>query len=110
MKTHPLDGPAEKSEIGFWDAFAETYTSEPQGNMPGRITDWLCEIGVLNSDTEVLEIGSGPGTYSFPFAAVSKKVTCLDSSVRMMERLKITAESEDVANIEIGRASCRERV
>lgn len=100
MKIHPLDGNPDSEKTGFWDVFAETYTSEPQGNMPGRITEWLRETGVLNPDSDVLEIGSGPGTYSFPFAAVAKSVTCLDSSAKMLERLEEKAESGRINNIE----------
>ena len=100
MKIHPLDGNPDGKKTGFWDVFSETYTSEPQGNMPGRIAEWLFDIGVLNPGSDVLEIGSGPGTYSFPFAAVSKSVTCLDSSAGMLKRLRETADSEGIGNVE----------
>jgi len=101
MKIHPLNGTqTDGKKTGFWDVFAETYTSEPQGNMPEKIVEWLCETDILGYDTEVLEIGSGPGTYSFALAAVSKKVTCLDSSAGMLKRLKDRMDSEGVTNLE----------
>ncbi len=101
MKSHPLDkGLTDEKKNEFWNILAETYTSEPQGDMPERITEWLYESGFLSSDKTLLEIGSGPGTYSFPFARVSKCVTCLDSSSVMMNRLSLIAESEGVENLE----------
>ena len=81
-KIHPLDRDdvPEKTKNRFWDVFADTYSTEQQGDMPEKIIDWLFEIGVLSEDREVLEIGSGPGTYSFGMAERSKTVWCLDSS------------------------------
>lgn len=101
MKNHPLDkGLTEEKKIEFWNILAETYTSEPQGDMPERITEWLHKSEILSSDKTLLEIGSGPGTYSLPFARVSKCVTCLDSSSVMLDRLSHIAKSEGVDNIE----------
>lgn len=102
MKVHPLDGNLSDDEkIGFWDTFAETYTSEQQGNMPEMITDWLSEIGVLGIDKTLLEIGSGPGTYSLLFSPLSEKITCLDSSAKMLSRLSALAKSRQIDNIEL---------
>lgn len=102
MKIHPLDGNLSDDEkIGFWDVFAETYSSEQQGNMPAMITEWLSETGVLGIDKTLLEIGSGPGTYSVLFAPESKHVTCLDSSVKMLNRLSVLAKHENIENIEL---------
>ncbi len=100
-KIHPLDrdGVPEKTKNRFWDVFADTYSTEQQGDMPEKIIDWLFEIRVLSEDREVLEIGSGPGTYSFGMAERSKTVWCLDSSEKMLNRLFDTAEKLNVKNL-----------
>lgn len=101
MAIHPLDGNMPESEkVKFWDVFAETYTSEQQGNMPQRIVEWLNEIGVVSNDKDVLEIGSGPGTYSLIMSHFSKTVSCLDSSGKMLDRLFDTAKKKGIDNLE----------
>lgn len=101
MAVHPLDGNMPESEkVKFWNVFAETYTSEQQGNMPQQIVEWLDRIGVLGNDKDVLEIGSGPGTYSLIMSRFSKAVSCLDSSGKMLDRLFATAKNEGIDNLE----------
>lgn len=101
MAIHPLDGNMPESEkVKFWDVFSETYTSEQQGNMPQRIVEWLDEINVIGNDKDILEIGSGPGTYSLIMSRFSKTVSCLDSSGKMLDRLFDTAKKEGVDNLE----------
>ncbi|HKM14067.1 MAG TPA: class I SAM-dependent methyltransferase [Candidatus Methanomethylophilaceae archaeon] len=101
MAVHPLDGNMPESEkIKFWDAFSETYTSEQQGRMPQRIVEWLAEIDVIGNDKDLLEIGSGPGTYSLIMSKFSKTVSCLDSSGKMLDRLFATAKKEGINNLE----------
>ncbi|MDD2935850.1 MAG: class I SAM-dependent methyltransferase, partial [Candidatus Methanomethylophilaceae archaeon] len=99
---HPLDGedvPAHE-KVRFWNIFAETYTAEQQGDMPERIVEWLAERGCLDKTRDVLEVGSGPGTYSFPMSRRSRSVSCLDSSAKMLDRLFETAGREGVSNLE----------
>ncbi len=49
--------------------------------------DRLLEIGAIGSESSVLEVGSGPGTYSVLLEPAVGSLTCLDSSEGMMERL-----------------------
>ncbi len=101
MAIHPLDGNMPESEkVKFWDVFSETYSSEQQGKMPQRIVEWLAEIDVIGDDKEILEIGSGPGTYSFILSGFSKTVSCLDSSGKMLDRLFATAKTKGIDNLE----------
>ena len=82
---HPFDrlGMGRSERIGFWDGYADSYSSFQQGDIPGRIVRRLADIGFVSEDSSVLEIGSGPGTYSFPLAEAAGSVLCLDSSPRM---------------------------
>ncbi len=98
---HPLDRKdlPEGTRNLFWDVFAGTYSAEQQGDMPEKIIDWLFEIGAVSEDREILEVGSGPGTYSFGLAERSKTVWCLDSSEKMLDRLFVGAEKTGMKNL-----------
>ena len=87
---HPFQGLGlSRSEgIRFWDEYAESYSSFQQGDIPRRIVRRLTETGFVSKDSSVLEIGSGPGTYSLPLAEAAGSVLCLDSSPRMLARLQ----------------------
>ncbi len=98
---HPVDGSLpDKGRIEFWDVFADTYTAEQQGDMPSQIVGWLTDTGIIGARRDVLEIGSGPGTYSIPMSHSSKRVSCLDSSGRMLDRLFASAEDLKIENLE----------
>lgn len=55
---------------------------------------------MLTSSDHVLEVGSGPGTYSLPIASKVNALTCLDSSPRMLDRLMRLAGESDINNID----------
>ena len=98
---HPFDrlGMSRSERIGFWDGYADSYSSFQQGDIPGRIVRRLAEIGFVSEDSSVLEIGSGPGTYSLPLAEAAGSVLCLDSSPRMLARLEEEAVTRGLGNI-----------
>ncbi len=98
---HPFDrlGMDRSERIGFWDGYADSYSSFQQGDIPGRIVRRLADIGFVSEDSSVLEIGSGPGTYSLPLAEAAGSVLCLDSSPRMLTRLEDEAGTRGLDNI-----------
>lgn len=83
------------NDVRFWDDFADRYSAMQQGDIPGRIVERLLELGFLGPDSSVLEIGSGPGTYSNLLAPAVGSLTCMDSSPRMLERLKASGCDAD---------------
>ena len=48
----------------FWDGFSDTYNSDDQGDAPQRIVDSLMESGAVRPDDCVMEVGSGPGSFT----------------------------------------------
>ncbi|MGN1044667.1 MAG: class I SAM-dependent methyltransferase [Candidatus Methanomethylophilaceae archaeon] len=98
---HPFDGERKgyDEKLRFWDDYADVYSSMQQGDIPVRIVDRLMELGMLESTDEVLEIGSGPGTYSLVMAPRVAALTCMDTSPRMLERLSSGASSRGIGNI-----------
>lgn len=93
MKTNHSDS------LKFWDDYAEKYSSMQQGDIPERIIARLIDTGFINDSSTVLELGSGPGTYSLPLARTVSSVTCMDTSPKMLDRLIASASSENIRNI-----------
>ena len=86
--------------IRFWDEFSSEYSAEQQGDIPIRIVQRLMDVGILQSDDKVLEIGPGPGTYSVHIAENVESLTCIDSSQRMLDQLISKAGALGLTNIE----------
>ncbi|MBR4201984.1 MAG: class I SAM-dependent methyltransferase [Candidatus Methanomethylophilaceae archaeon] len=102
-KIHPSvgEGMSHQDMISFWDQYSECYSSMQQGDIPDRIVGRLFELGMLRKDDSVMELGSGPGTYSLRMAPRLRILTCMDSSERMLVRLSKGAESMGLHNIEL---------
>ena len=90
MSTHPFEGEGfdHRRSIRFWDDIANDYEGGiMQGDIPERIISSLFDRGILTSDSEVLELGCGPGTYSAPLSERVRALTCGDTSERMLSIL-----------------------
>jgi SAM-dependent methyltransferase len=61
------------------------------------IFDILNEAGFKMKGARILDIGSGPGAFSIPFAKAGAKVTALDISSTALERLQADAKKEGVS-------------
>ena len=68
-----------------WDDAAEGYNDAGVGDLKEQILDRLSDI--IGPDTDVLDIGCGPGTYSIPLSKMCRSVVCLDGSGKMLERI-----------------------
>ncbi len=54
----------------------------------------------LSADSAVLDLGSGYGNITIPLARFYKKVIAVDTSLELLEFIKMRAESEGLTNIE----------
>ena len=99
---HPFDGQnlTYEARLKFWDDYSVKYSGFQQGDIPDRVVDRLFELGALKPDDCVLEVGSGPGTYSLKMAPRVRILTCMDTSPRMLDRLFASAEEAGYTNIE----------
>ena len=86
--------------IEFWNEYAGNYSSFQQGDLPERIIERLFETETLKPDYSVLEIGSGPGTYSLKLAPRVRILTCMDSSEKMLDILGRSIKNSGYTNIE----------
>jgi len=101
MGIHPFDGEnlTYQDRLKFWDDRADSYSSVQQGRIVDDIVDHLFSKGTLNSDSTVLELGSGPGTYSLKIAPRVKRLVCVDASPKMMKRMMTEAKKNGIWNI-----------
>lgn len=84
----------------YWDRVSDVYDSDDQGDAPDRVIDRLFETEFLEAGDCVLEVGSGPGTYSIPLAQRVRIVVCMDSSAGMLDRLFERARGMGLTNME----------
>ena len=90
------------SGIECWDQGAESFSESRKVNdyeYGRKVMDTLREV--IDSNSEVLEIGAGPGTFVIPFARKVKKVTAVEPSKGMVEYLRRNAEEAGIANFEL---------
>ena len=92
-----MKGTTREETIRFWNESAETYSNRQQGSMPDSIVSDLVSGCVLTEDSDVCELGSGPGTYSARIAPHVRSLTCVDASENMMARLR--QNTEGIGNI-----------
>ncbi|NLL94537.1 MAG: class I SAM-dependent methyltransferase [Thermoplasmatales archaeon] len=83
--------------VRFWDGVASDYKGEGRGEMISAVLGTLREMGALNGT--VLDVGSGPGTFSLPFAETAEKVVALDSSEKMLDGLMAKADDLGLSNV-----------
>ena len=88
-------GPGRYAKV--WDDAAEGYSDAGVSALKEQILERLSEI--IGPDTDVLDIGCGPGTYSIPFSKMCRSVVCLDGSGKMLDRI-IQAKVPNIACIE----------
>ncbi len=96
----------ERKEPGieYWDERADDYSDGATSNdyeYGRRVLEVLTRYALIDSNSNVLEIGPGPGTFAIPFGKKVKKVTVVEPSQGMIKYLKQNAEKEGVSNIEV---------
>ena len=93
---------SEKEAMQFWDKIAPNYGSMSQNGPQGRveqITGFLKQEGLLTPEARVLDVGSGPGTFAFPFAPLAKEVIAVDGAEKMCSILNQKAQEKGLQNV-----------
>lgn len=88
--------------ISYWDKRAADFSENRKSNdyEYGRKVLAVLEE-VLTKDSEVLDIGAGPGTFVIPFAPKVKTVTALEPSKEMIAVMRENAREKGVNNFNI---------
>ncbi len=89
----------------FWDSRAgefndKAYTGEGASRLASTLK-LLQERGVLTPQTELLDIGCGPGRYAVEFARQAKSVVATDVSPKMIDWAKGHRDAAGLANLEL---------
>lgn len=93
-----------KEEIEFWNSLAPEYGKRSSEHSPERlqkVLGILSEEGMLTPEAEVLDVGSGPGTYALPLARRVRRVTAIDGAGEMCRILREKAAEAGLSNINV---------
>ena len=85
----------------YWSKRAQSYSDEQTTNdfeYGRKAVEALHEL--ITPESEVLDIGAGPGTLLIPFATKVRKVTAVEPAIGMIECLKRNAEQRGIENFE----------
>ena len=88
--------------IEIWDKAAKRFSESRKENdyeYGRKVVETLHEV--ITPESEVLEIGAGPGTLVIPFARKVKNVTAVEPSEGMIEYLRTNTEEAGIANFKI---------
>ena len=104
QETYQLKKKFEREDpgISYWDKRAADFSENRKTNdyeYGRKVYDVLKEI--LNDQSEVLDIGAGPGTFVIPFARNVKTVTALEPAKEMIAIMKENAREKGVNNFDI---------
>ncbi|MGI6307484.1 MAG: class I SAM-dependent methyltransferase [Dethiobacteria bacterium] len=90
--------------IEFWNKMApdyEKHSAEEAQERLQKVLGILTEEGMLTPETEVLDVGCGPGTYAIPLARRARRVTALDGAGEMCRLLREKAAEAGLQNINV---------
>ncbi|MEM0333360.1 MAG: class I SAM-dependent methyltransferase [Candidatus Aenigmatarchaeota archaeon] len=87
----------------FWDLMSECYEEIEKNSqdLVKKIIETLKEEKLISKKDEILEIGCGTGTFTVPLSYEVRKVVALDSSSKMLNKLKNKIETLKISNIEL---------
>lgn len=94
----------KEPRIEYWNKAADDYSDSVTGDnyeYGRKVMESLLLHEVINSNSEVLEVGPGPGTFAIPFAKRVKTVTVVEPAEEMIKHLRYNAVNAGVDNIEI---------
>ncbi|HII01856.1 TPA: class I SAM-dependent methyltransferase [Methanosarcinaceae archaeon] len=92
------------STTGYWNRRAEDYSDmvlASDCNHGRNILDLFEREGLLQKEWHVLDIASGPGAVTVPFAERVCRVTAVEPAERMAAALMSYAQSRGLSNIEV---------
>lgn len=83
-----------------WELRAKDFNINKHQEMIRYVVGFFIEKGMLCKDYDVIDIGCGTGKYAVELSKISKSVTALDFSPKMLEFAKENAAREGVTNVE----------
>lgn len=92
-------GEGKEAQVTFWNKRAEEFTSRvmPDNHRVKEIVAWLETQGVTLARAKILDIGSGPGAFTLPFARAGAEVVALEPADAMITALEEQMSQEKFA-------------
>ena len=92
--------------IEFWNKRADGFKKSVMESEHGEIRvnetlQWLEKEGVVLKNASVLDIGAGPGPFTFPIAEQAREVVALEPAEAMVDYLQSAMEQRNFNNINI---------
>ncbi|PKG31989.1 class I SAM-dependent methyltransferase [Methanoregula sp.] len=88
----------------YWNARAKDYSAMVKTsdcNHGRMILEYFLSQGILQKNWNVLDIASGPGAVTIPFAEQVQRVTAVEPAEEMATQLRENAHKRDLTNIDI---------
>ncbi|OPX61828.1 MULTISPECIES: class I SAM-dependent methyltransferase [unclassified Methanoregula] len=92
------------STTGYWNSRADDYSrmvNTSNFDHGRKILDLFLVLGIVRSDWDVLDIASGPGALTLPFAGCVKSVSAVEPAAQMAVSLMENARKSGLSNISI---------
>ncbi len=91
----------QESWIDFWNHISEGYRDRMQNESEiiDEVLQWLVSEIAITQESVILDIGSGPGTFTLPLARRVSHVVALDPAQKMIDTLMMEAERLGIFNI-----------
>lgn len=94
-----------KNSIERWEKRAKPFAENVLGDVGSprvvKIIDWMEKQGVQLDGSSVLDIGSGPGAFTIPFAQKAERVVALEPVKAMADILREQVKKSELHNVEI---------
>ena len=90
-----------KKWTDFWNCISRAYhyRNEHELGLITKVIDLISQEGLINNESNVLDIGCGPGTYALPLSSMVSHITALDHAEEMIRVLTDLTEERNIANI-----------
>ena len=93
-----LADPPMTKKLETWDHFAEKY--DGYARLEEEFTRLQIDKIAFEPQFSLLDVGAGPGRISIPAAGKVDRVTALDASLPMLDRLRKNASESGISNID----------
>lgn len=91
-KNHQEENGNSPDQAEQWNRRAESFSRRVGGTQGNRrleqVTGFLQQEEVLKEDSNILDIGCGPGSFAVPFAEAGHSVVALDPAQKMLDILR----------------------
>ena len=93
---------ASRTTVDYWESRAEDYSDmvlNSEFHHGEQIRKFCFREALADTGSQVIDIGSGPGALTIPFARNVQSVTAVEPAAQMIQRLTENAKGQNLKNI-----------